>query len=330
MTNLDFEELDRAVQSAIDDLKKENTAKAETQKTEEPTFTPLAVPTKLPSAPAASPTPATVTKKVAAPKRPKGGVSRSLDSFSSPEANVNLTPTVKRQAKKVQSKRPSTPVIDIVTPVKKSTKNADLSTKQPAKPTDTKGIVTQQEPIFASQEMDEESLFLDPISLEAINESPFIKNLQVEKRPLGAFTTPLIDNLNKKDNKIKEEEQADSTEIFMAGGVDEPAQLPPELQADILAVETNGLVGSKKSEAIDSGTKASAAAKSGSAPKVNDALGEDDESTVTETLYTSEAYTKPLQHPAKQKTGWLRVVLIVLLMLVGIVGGVVIYYTMTA
>lgn len=308
MTDIDFEELDRAVQSAIDDFSEESSPS---------TVEPSPAVSEEPVASSLEPAP---KKQFFSNPRPAANRpvskqnTRSLDSFSSANSSVELTPTVKREKVVPEAKRG--PIIDVVNPLKRNpVKELRNHTAEPT-----------IAPIIEPAEEPTPEIF-DPIAVELeekIKESPFIDNLKVDKRPLGAFST----ESNDKKVELPEEPKAPVETPTYIGGVDEASELPAELQQDVLAIESTGMI-HEQEPLSDENVGLKEATKNTQA--LANALNEDSKTktenvNTEETVYTSEAYTKPLAHPQKKKTGWFSVVLIVLLLIVGVAAGAAIYY----
>ena len=346
MTDIDFEELDRAVQSAIDDFSEESSLDNElavaSSKTQAEFVSP--VPTIEPepttkSTPAPSPEP----KQFFSNPRPVSSrpvakqPSRSLDSFSSAKSSVELTPTVKREKATPEIKKG--PVIDVINPIKRSPVK---ELRNHTEPKITPESEQPKEPI-----LDDSSTDIFDLE-ENTKDSPFIENLKVDKRPLGAFSSTIVEKpvatttaeepvekslsslLDEAPAETSAEEPTKSPVIetpTYIGGVDEAQELPAELQDDVLAVESTGMIHEQEPLSDENVGLKEATENSSSAALSSSVSGEKTEKTNTEeTVYTSEAYTKPLAHPQKKKTGWFSVVLIILLLLVGAGAGFAIYY----
>ncbi|MBC7869146.1 hypothetical protein H7X69_03160 [Candidatus Saccharibacteria bacterium] len=168
-------------------------------------------------------------------------------------------------------------------------------------------------------------------------ESPFLMDAKVEKRPLGAFSTeaitPPADSLQETTiPSLAEPEvvvQEGENEVEQA---DQPIEmstpLPAELQDDLLLIEagldTEGQ--SKKDEPVVT-----------QQPQTEVPLGPmsitqqyaEQPSTgdqPTGAIFDTGAYQKPLAHPAKKKPGWLLVLWIVLLLVAGAGAGAAVYF----
>lgn len=176
-----------------------------------------------------------------------------------------------------------------------------------------------------------------PVSVE----TPFINGSMIEKRPLGAFSidTPDESLLSVKEEATVDEDQQSAddtattkekvvtTEIADKDAVidDVDAQIAPsaevipeELQGDILAIES--------AEAVSTpvpGHSSPIEAGSITQQYVEKARPATDTQTP---VFDTTQYHKPLKHTAKQKSGWLTVLLIVAFLVVGAGAGAALYY----
>lgn len=304
MTDIDFEELDRAVQSAIDDFSGEDEQLDHSVQT----------PQQNQQTPHSNePRQAVASQSISLPTKTRA--QRSLDSFSSPKADIKLTPTVKPEIVQPEQKGR---MIDVVNPIQRKPVH------------EVKREVVQEEIIHEPLPQE----ILDPEDLPEVKESPFIENLQVQKRPLGGFSKELGASPKEKpvETLVEEKVEAKAVEApTYIGGVDEAEELPPELHQDVLDVEATGMLYPQEplsdenvglaeaqqlqSPAVSSKTKATQTSKTTEAPAETN-------------IFASEAYSKPLEHPKKKKSGWFKVFLIVLLFILGIAGGAAVYYFM--
>ncbi len=174
-------------------------------------------------------------------------------------------------------------------------------------------------------------------------ETPFISGTIVEKRPLGAFSN------DKSPHDVEQATQNESTDtIPVEKETVQPAadtSLPDELQNDLLKIESNG----------DSDNVATELASPSEAPEATLIDVNATPTTTSETpvvkpqpavatsitqqykeqpstgdqnngaIYDTDAYHKALVRPANKKSGWMWVLWIVVLLAVGIGGGVVVY-----
>lgn len=185
--------------------------------------------------------------------------------------------------------------------------------------------------------------------------SPFLTDAKVEKRPLGRPGSAL-----KADKSDDEESKADTPDADIPDEVetpaptsaDEPAELPEELQPDLVSIESD--IDTTATEDTED-TKSRADKK----PKV-DIAGELEPETEHEagsdsiedakptgpvsipqqykespssqpqdsgTIYDTENYHQPITHPAKKSSGWTIVIWIVLIIILGCALGAAAYFS---
>lgn len=178
--------------------------------------------------------------------------------------------------------------------------------------------------------------------LKSTSESPFLPNAKVEKRPLGAFSDTQTQKeseekvVNEGESIEKDSDLVQKAELNEQEGVndlfedDAPYEpnpetrnihLPPELQKDILDVESD-----PTTDKLNISTQKAA---SQTVPLGNPYLHTQTELTPqysqkpsTEkssgSIYDTKEYHSPLAHPAKKKSGWMIVVWILLIVSVAI------------
>lgn len=187
--------------------------------------------------------------------------------------------------------------------------------------------------------------------------SPFITDAKVEKRPLGGApaeepsSAPVLGALATTDDEIMNATDPDDQLPATPGPVE--VQLPPELQSDLMAIETDGdmsggklaerdqeplagsvdlapvAVESKPAVATVQDDKALPVSAASVGPtsipqQYHEAPSTSDESNGS--IYDTDSYHQPLAHPAKTKSGWLWVIWILLLLIVGGGGAVALYF----
>lgn len=180
--------------------------------------------------------------------------------------------------------------------------------------------------------------------LDESPDSPFIPGTKVEKRPLGAFSTEsstsriepsLNEPIPDKDNGFNMNEQQSNSSI------DTP--LPAELQDDLLSIESDSTTHPEMTsippsvEAAPMTTPvtppvtpvapANAVSQPVGATSIAQQYKEQPSSGDQNTgaIYDTDAYHKALVQPAKKKSGWLWVIWMVALILVGAGVGAVVY-----
>lgn len=168
-------------------------------------------------------------------------------------------------------------------------------------------------------------------------ESPFLMDAKVEKRPLGAFsaqatTLPTDLEQNAAPSPSVEPETPPPTGDNGAPQDEPPIEtdtpLPAELQDDLLLIEAGVETAGepKKDEPITQ-----------QKPQVEVPVGPtsitqqytEQPSTgdqPTGAIFDTEAYQKPLAHPAKKKSGWLMVLWVALLLAGGAGAGAAVYF----
>lgn len=183
-------------------------------------------------------------------------------------------------------------------------------------------------------------------------ESPFIAGTKVEKRPLGAFSeeSPAETTEDTEKEDKKQPEKLGGLDLNADGqpqaNIDTP--LPAELHDDILSIEsdsstTNPEIATDKHETkLDVETEPVKPAAETAKPAA------DNQPTVptsitqqykeqpstgdqkTGAIYDTDAYHKALLHPAKKKSGWVWVLWITILLIIGAGTGAAVYFFMLA
>lgn len=177
-------------------------------------------------------------------------------------------------------------------------------------------------------------------------ESPFLADTKVEKRPLGGIVNkdktpaeepnhaPVLGALMTEDMNA---DDANSQLPAEPDTVDRP--LPPELHSDLMAIETDGDTVSTASSDVKVDDSVQASGDTTEKPAVPVAIATKTIATQTTigstsisqqykeepttsdqsngSIYDTDSYHQPIVHPMKNKSGWLWVVWILLLLLVG-------------
>jgi hypothetical protein len=218
---------------------------------------------------------------------------------------------------------------------------------------EVKNPVNEPSTIFPA---DDNLEFEDPQSLT----SPFIADAKVEKRPLGGAPT---------DSPVDEPDHAPvlgvlaidsiSTELDSSDQLPPTpdvveAHLPPELQSDLMAIETDGGTTApavKVREEVETVPVSAPVVEVQKTPDVAAPIAEtkpvavegaavsgptsipqqyhEEPSTSDESngsIYDTDSYHQPLAHPAKTKSGWLWIIWILLLLIAGGGGAVALYF----
>lgn len=360
MKELDFDELDKAVNSLMSNVPKD-TAVADA---EPPTRT-VELP-ETPAAPAAASlavtTPANVPEVTApVPDPPAVTPTEATAEEVTPAETIPVTATP-RPAPAVPAARRGGRFMDVVHPSSdmKSTvpprvsregttlaPAADISPSPAAPVTDVEPVVAEA-PEVKNETSATDTTWPDPLDSASFSlppegeapadeqeplSSPFIAGTKVEKRPLGG-ATPAGDAVAQPD--VEPETQAQSSEgaqLPPQPPQDEP--LPAELDTTIMAVEETDhheeapavvapVVPTPMSTETPPVPSASAAVGAASIPQQYTESPSTGDQT-NGAVFDTNTYHKPLEHPAKKKSGWLWVIWIVLILLVGAAGGAALY-----
>lgn len=185
---------------------------------------------------------------------------------------------------------------------------------------------------------------------EGSNETPFLVDTKVEKRPLGAFSVEdeePTEHSTEVQSSAVDNDAAPTAEVETAAApveaadtialgegevvVDDPqtqadsATLPEELQDDLLSIESD-TAAKPQIDVSDVATPAGSPVAGSIAQQYQERPAAADQPAGA--IYDVEAYHQPLKHPAKKKSGWLVVLLIVVFILIGVAGGAAVYYFM--
>lgn len=331
MTELDFDELDKAVNSLM----------TESSVEEEPKPDNVTEP---------APTPSSTAVAVSSPATRRRG--QFMDVMH-PSSNMRQAPApVTHQAADVTPPMVSEAVKPDDTPV--ADEALPMSSPEPM----SEQATTEQEEVSStwtepSEETTEEATVpeevvetppeppVDQLQTDDPLTSPFLPDAKVEKRPLGEpvpYAEPVLESKTSDmetpaevhDIDTKEPEQPDTTEGDM--GAAEPVPLPDELKEDVVAVEANEVM---HEEAIE------APAENEVAPEVTQPISgsitqqyEEQPSTGEQTngaIYDTDSYHQPLDgHPAKKKSSVLTWILwTIVLLIVGATAGAAWFYFTT-
>jgi hypothetical protein len=182
--------------------------------------------------------------------------------------------------------------------------------------------------------------------------SPFLTDAKVEKRPLGSsLPTTMAVPPTTSESETTTSVVDDSAAQLPAMPSEVESQMPEELQGDLIAVEADTHMGMPKTdESHPLETTAepkkeekkleapaapilleephSAEEKPAGPPSIPQQYREEPNSGEKESgaIYDTDTYHQPLAHPAKKKSGWMWVLWIVIILLVGAGGGAALYF----
>jgi hypothetical protein len=304
MQDIDFDEIDRAVNSVSPD--KANTA----EKPEETMTQPDVSETSQPVSSAPKPSPALAGR-------------RSSGQFMDvvhPSSNMRRAPITMPQRPVIQNPAPPTPEVAETPPIA-----TELPT--PTIPndgwSDSKG---ENEDADIDKINDDLTKELDRKS-EELPDTPFISGTKVEKRPLGAFSTepPTAD-----DSDVVNESQPDS---------EKTDSLPDELQENILSIESKEstpgpepqpetVQSVEKPEIVEKTAVPATESQPAVATSINQQYKEKPSTGDRDSgpIYDTNSYHKPLLSPSKKKSSWKIIIWILGILIVGVGAGVVAYY----
>lgn len=159
-------------------------------------------------------------------------------------------------------------------------------------------------------------------------DSLFLPDVKVEKRPLGAASATEDDS---GVSDVSLDEGAKQVDTLVV-----PDPTLAELGNDVLAIESDAISEEAKSSEVDqvpalatevSPSDALANAAISSIPRQYTVKPSGDDDKYHEALYDSAAQAgSSLQHPEKKKSGWLVIVWIVLLIIIGVGGALALYF----
>lgn len=374
MKELDFDELDRAVNTLMGDVPQ---APAR-QPDDDDRMTTLDIPSTLsdnqampaytpPVEPTTTPSQAPVVN-TPAPAARRGGRFMDVVHPSSDMKTASNTPArpVSRQGTMISpilpAKQPETSPSSLVAEPA-PTPTPDTDTSAWPDPLDMAGY--QREPDTTTPDAEvavsvpEEVVVDTPTALEEPAETPaaiiepdeeqplstpFLSDAKVEKRPLGTNSAEEPDHAPVMSNAAAPEDTPDAESQLPATPDLAPVVLPEELQTDVLSIESddtspelpevNDEIHEDTHEdtltpAIEAVTAAEApASASTGGPTSIQQQYKEQPSTGDQAMggiYDTESLHQPLGHPAKKKSGWMWVIWVLVLLILGAAGGAAAY-----
>lgn len=364
MKDLDFDELDKAVNSLMAGVPKTPEVANEQEKTltissvEQPPSS-VATPAITPSAPSvqassASAPPASsatpVSRPVAAPASRRAG--RFMDVVRPQAPKKQETPAkVSRQGVSLNPPTPnsesasSASVIDPSSAVEGSEKPKETTQSDWPDPLDVSGFSKSSAATMDDSKSDSTPVISETDAAESSLSSPFLPDTKVEKRPLGANAVAGAGITEPTELKPAEEiDESATDEQLPAKLEDTKPLLPEELHSDLIAIESDTTSPEKKespSPEISEPWKTLDEPRESrneiptpepSKPSIPISIPQQYKEEVSTgekengAIYDTDTYHKPLAHPAKQKSGWMWVVWILLILIVGAGGGAALYF----
>ncbi|MBC7943161.1 hypothetical protein H7X68_01535 [Candidatus Saccharibacteria bacterium] len=364
MKDLDFDEIDRAVNSLITGNGSPSDDKPVIQSTDSPINTPVAADVTARSAqqPLAArrssgrfmdvvhPSSDMRTTPPVSPRSVSREGVRVAPSMDVNPDELNSTnqresrPTTNFQPKPFEAPKPEAG--DWPDPIDFNSSTQDSTSAIPADP-----IIVEPEQVSQPQSIGDDDKDINQIAdainktlgqnqdLQAPLESPFLTDAKVNKRPLGAFSaeasvpptdlTPVVDTLSSPaESEIPTPADGDDLKQDETP-IETDTPLPAELQDDLLLIESGVDTDSQtKKDNLPSPTKPPQAEVPIGPISITQQYKEQPSTgdQPTGAIFDTEAYHKPLAHPAKNKSGWLWVFWIVGLLAVGAGAGAAVYF----
>lgn len=316
MTDIDFDELDRAVNSLVNP---DNKAVMPAPTNAVPVASPSSTPTPQPATPSPATEPA---KSPLAERRSSGRFMDVVHPSSDMRSSVPPRPT-SRDAATINP--PSTPTPAAPTP--KPVVNVMPDPIDVHESTQAKA----QEPTKETQpETPPSDAMTKPL------ESPFIADAKVEKRPLGAFsatnteptpgsgeTPPSVPMTDMPKPSVPSDQSSSSTESEKSAAAGDQSivndtPMPAELQPGLLSIESNETPKSLEKEEETPVGPTSITQQYTQQPSTGD--------KPVANMFDTSAYKKPQIVTGKKKSGWLVVLWIFLLLVVGAGIGAAVYF----
>ncbi len=348
MKDLDFDELDRAVNSLIGgnqgqtDNAKEDTGLAATASASD-------VPSINADPTASVPTESAPALQPPAARRSSGRFMDVVHPSSDMRGSFVPARTSSREGVTIQPSA-SSPVEEPVmsTPAPISFTTDEPKAAEPVK-SDWPDPIEFNKSVNQPTDVDMNELDTSPVSdtptpvVDAMPplESPFIADAKVEKRPLGAFTDET--DVSSDEAKTSDTPAAEPDIDLSTRAEDTPnnqTPMPAELQDDLLSIESSedtAEVSSPEPHTIPETVPTLALPSQTATPSASEitppvAIAQqyvEQPSTGDKpagSIFDVDSYHKPIAHPKKKKSGWMMIVWIILLIILGIGAGAAFYF----
>ena len=320
MKDIDFDELDKAVNSLMGTAASPTIAKDEAQsvpvspKEDVPVVTSAPASTGAPSSSVPPPTPAA---RPVMPAQRRSGRFMDMVHTSSDMTSSRPSPAPSREglsvAPRSQTGQPM-PAVEVTAEAASSSTSApawpdplELASSQPsAEPAPEAEPEPSPAPAVAPTEPEPSAQSLD---------SPFLTDAKVEKRPLNPGASA---------------DEAPAEEPVVPTDADETPKpfVPAELNSDLVAIESGEPKNDAPAEAnpiakTETAVPSTPSGPSSIAQQYREEPNSGDQSHAA--IYDTSQFQAPLSHPAKKKSGWLWVVWVVLLLALGAGGAIALY-----
>lgn len=353
MTDIDFDELDRAVNSFISEKSGNNNATVEQSVAAPSNSNPplVAISDSVPVKPSAG-SPASLAGRRTGQFM---DVVRSSSNVRNTQPATTVAMPVSRQGATLEpiSKEP---IVSDTKPteqvsVEPQTQNMTSNSVNPVELMNNQQAVNIPKPQLNKEEDSDNNKISDGMNVEPSQQSglpdtPFLSGAKVEKRPLGAFSGGAPDQTQSADSELsvnqestlavsQEEEMLEpKPAVYMPSkdkgesSVNMNVPLPEELRDELLSIESDSTTSPDVGVAAkpDEIGKPSVNQPSGvAAANVQNRKESDTDSQKSGAIYDTDNYHKALIHPTKKKSGWLWVLWIVLLLVLGAGAGAAVY-----
>jgi len=343
MTDLDFDELDRAVNSLIGDTDKSVVDKSITDTNSQAPSVSADTNVHINEEPVGQSVEQNVVE--AAPI-----VVSASSPISTPPTPSITEPQEQVQPQPLAARRSSGRFMDVVHP------SSDMrsTNKVASRPTEASDLNTTSEeqvtsPVVTPEELDthapvepEETKTFTSDDQEPTAVSPFLSDAKVEKRPLGAFTDSEKPEPSALNDLLQKELDSDGlsgndTELAEANEIpnqeaeinQQPKpvnqdEMPEELQGDVLSIETN----ESESAVVEPEIPEVQPAPTVNAPvAITQQYVEKAQTPQAESgaIFDTDAYHQPVSAGKAHHSGWMTVLWIFLLIILGAGAGVAIY-----
>lgn len=300
MTDIDFDELDRAVNSLVG--------------------------AKSPEAPVPAPSPLTETQQSTMSLAAKRSSGRFMDVVH-PSSDMRSAPLIPARPAAREGVTIAAPTISVTAPTLPPAPASIPDLPEVTAVTTAKNEWPDPIDFHGAVDSAVIAAVAAPAPSQALD-TPFIADAKVEKRPLGAFsdvpstpepvTEPVNEPISEPETTpaAQDTPQLDKTNEEV---VDTP--MPAELGNDLLSIESDESTVGTTAGALD----LSVATPTLSIPQQYSETPSTGDKPAG-SIFDSDAYKKPLAHPKKKSSGWLVVLWIVILLVVGAGAGAAVYF----
>lgn len=301
MQDLDFEELDKAVNSLMPQPSDNNSSPV--QPTPVAASAPVVVATQEPTQAQITVKPTSDLKSISRPST--GRFMDVVHPSSDMRASLNVP---QRSLSPSLAPQPDAPAVT-TSPIE--AKPVDKPTAPVSNMENWAGLPNYQQPASAP-------------------ESPFLPDTKVEKRPLGAFSNDTSSTQNTVETPVAEVKDAEKVESEtvksdMPVNNSETSNIPAELDSSILDIEANS-----STHKNDVDINKNPLSHTPGATSINQQYKEKpgSDKSVSGSIYDANSYNKTISSPIKKKSGWMMVVWIAILLVVGVGAGLAFYHFM--